>query len=61
MGKDPEHFVEQIEPWLGTSTFQNGELMPKREILQHKLPTAAKKAKEYCELEQKQANHEPGL
>jgi hypothetical protein len=28
---------------------QNGELLPKREILQHKLPAVTKKANEYSE------------
>ena len=61
MGSDPEQFVEQIELWPRMSTFQNGELLPKREILQHKLPTATKKANEYSEPEQKQVVHEHGL
>ncbi len=61
MGNDPEQFVEQIERWPWMSTFQNRELLPKREILQHKLPTAAKKANEYSEPEQKQVVHGPGL
>src|ERR1700678_1256966 len=33
MSNDPEQFVEQIEPWPRMSTFQNGELLPQREIL----------------------------
>jgi hypothetical protein len=61
MGSDPEEFVEQIEPCPRMSTFQNGELLPKREILQHKLPMATKKANQYSEPEQKQVVHEPGL
>ena len=43
------------------SKFQNGELLPQREILQYTFPTAAKKANEYSESEQEQAIHEPGL
>jgi hypothetical protein len=43
MGNDPEQFVEQIEPWPRMSTFQNGELLPKREILQHKLAAVTKR------------------
>jgi hypothetical protein len=31
------------------STFQNGELLPQREILQYTFPTAAKKANEYSD------------
>jgi hypothetical protein len=61
MGSDPEQFVEQIEPWPRMSRFQNGELLPKREILQRKLPTATKKANQYSEPEQKQVVHEHGL
>jgi hypothetical protein len=51
-GNNPEQFVEQIEPWPWMSTFQNGELLPQREILQYAFPTAAKKANEYSEPEQ---------
>jgi hypothetical protein len=61
MDSDPEGFVEQIEPWAPMSTFQNGELLPKREILQHKLPMATKKANEYSEPEKKQIEHGPEL
>ena len=61
MGNDPEQFVEQIERWPWMSTFQNRELLPKREILLHKHPSVAKKAKEYSEPEQKQVVHEPEL
>ena len=61
LGNNPEQFVEQIEPWPWMSTFQNGELLPQREILQYTFPTAAKKANEYSEPEQEQAVHEPGL
>jgi hypothetical protein len=43
------------------STFENGELLPKREILQHKFPTAAKKANEDSQPEQKPVVHGPGL
>jgi hypothetical protein len=43
------------------STFQNGELLPQREILCHNLPAATKKAYEYPEPDQKQVVHEPGL
>jgi hypothetical protein len=57
MGHGPEQLVEQIEPWSRMSTFQNGELLPKREILQHQPPTATKKANEYSEAEQKQVEH----
>lgn len=53
MRNDPEEFVEPIEPWPRMSTFQNCELLPKREILPHKPPAAAKKANEYSEPEQK--------
>ena len=41
--------------------FQNGELLPKCEILQHQLPTATEKANEYSELEQKEVVHEAAL
>jgi len=61
LGNNPEQFVEQIEPWPWMSTFQNGELLPQREIFQYKFPTAAKKANEYSEPKQEQAVHEPGL
>ena len=60
-GNDPEQFVEQIEPWPRMSTFQNGELLPQREILQHKLPTASKHANEHSKPEQEQVVHEAGL
>ena len=43
------------------STFQNGELLPKREILQHQLPAATEKANEYSEPEQKEVVHEAEL
>jgi hypothetical protein len=42
-------------------TLQNGELLPKREILQRKLPTATEKTSEYSEPEQEQIADEPGL
>ena len=61
VGNDPEQFVEQIESWPRMSTFQNCELLPKREILQHNLPTATKHSNEYSQPEQKQFVHEPGL
>ena len=61
MGNDPEQFVEEIEPWPRMPTFQNGELLPKHEILQHKLPTATKKANEYTKPEQEEVVHEPRL
>ena len=61
MGHDPEQFVEQIQPWPRTSTFQNGELLPKREILQHQLSAAMKEANEYSEAKQEQVVHEPEL
>jgi hypothetical protein len=52
MGNDPEQFVEQFESWPRMPTFQNDELLPKRKILQHKLPTATKKTIEYTKPEQ---------
>ena len=52
MGNDPEQIVEQIELWPRMAAFQNGELLPNREILQHKLPTATKKANEYTKPQQ---------
>jgi len=61
MGDNPEKFVEPIEPWPRMSAFHNGELLPKREILQHKLPTAMEKTNDCSEPEQKQVVHEPGL
>ena len=61
MGHDPEQFVEQIEPWPRMSTFQNGELLPEREIFQHKLPAVTRKANEYSEAKQEQVVHEPEL
>ena len=57
IGHGPEQLVEQIEPWSRMSTFQNGELRAKREILQHQLPAATKKTNEYSEAEQKQVEH----
>ena len=60
-GNDPEQFVDQIEPWPRMSTFQNGELLPQRKILQHKLPTASKNANEHSKPEQEQVVHEAGL
>jgi hypothetical protein len=61
MGTDPEKFVEQLESWPRMPTFQNGELLPKRKILQHKLPTATKNANEYTKPEQEEVVHEPRL
>ena len=60
-GNDPEQFVDQIELWPRMSTFQYGELLPQREILQHKLPTASKNAIEHSKPEQEQVVHEAGL
>jgi hypothetical protein len=61
MGNDPEEFVKPTEPRPRMSTFQNGELLPKREILQHKFLTAAKKTNEDPKPEQKHVVHGPGL
>jgi len=55
MGSDPEEFVEQIEPCPRMSTFQNGELLPKREILQNEIPATAEEANQYSDPEEKQA------
>ena len=61
MGSDPEQFVEQIEPWPRMSTFQNGELLPKREILQDEMPKTTKRASKRSEREKKQIEHGPEL
>jgi hypothetical protein len=58
---DPEEFVDQRQPRLRVLTLQDSELLPKREILQRKLPTATEKPNEYSEPEQEQIVHEPGL
>ena len=58
---EPEEFVDQRQPRLRVLTLQSGELLPKREILQRKLPTATEKRIEYSEPEQEQIVHEPGL
>jgi hypothetical protein len=61
MGNNPEQFVEPLEPWPRMPAFQNGEQLPKREILQHKFSTAAKKTNEDPKREQKHVVHEAGL
>jgi len=42
MGGHPEQFVENVQPWPRTPTFEHNELLPQSEILQQKPATSAK-------------------
>jgi hypothetical protein len=43
---DPEELVDQCQSWPRMATFQDGELLTKRENLQDKVRTITKEAKE---------------
>jgi hypothetical protein len=48
---DPEEPVDECQPWPRMPTFQDRELLAKREILQEKVPTTTKEANEGSETE----------
>lgn len=48
---DPEEPVDQRQPWPRMPTFQDGELLTKREILKDKISTTKKEANEGSETE----------
>ncbi len=53
----PEELVEQAYAWARMSALQHGELLAEHKVLQEKIPTATKEAKESAEAEQKQVEH----
>ncbi len=53
----PEELVEGAKTWPSMPPLQHGELLSEHKVLQEKIPTATKGAKESTEPEQKQVEH----
>ena len=57
---DPKPPIHPGQPRPSILSFQDGDLLPKDEVLQHQTATAAKEAKHDSEGESKEAEHERG-
>jgi hypothetical protein len=53
----PEELIDKRQAWPRMPTFQDGELLPEGEILQHKFATAMKNANEDSKPEGEKVEH----
>jgi hypothetical protein len=61
MGNDPEELIDQRQPWSRMPTFQKGELLPERQVLQDEIALATKRAGERSDPKKSQIEHGPEL